>query len=866
MIYKYISFAEIGEEKELFYTNKKFKNEEEFSDYLKILKNPYYITEGEQIYLNDDDEKYRFYNNSNLRIIYSTEDNIDLYPEYKLIYEDYSKTNDVLAKVTYPQPIDHIFFGLNFFLGINDIVLPPFNPIRRDIHNLFHGFWKYKSGKIFHLFARKKCGTTMYIMKQMCRVSEYKIYIDIRKLSQILHSKNETNKIYDIKKYIIYSMFYLVPFIDNDNFGYNEIKKYYKEIFNLVYEKKTFQKLDTFIKKLMNAYITIYNKYVLELLNQEEYQKSQFMIITIDHFNDDFDLSFIFELIKEKKIKLLVVHSINSPKALEKLFSYLDDIDNYRPKDLGSAEGIELSKDNIFIGYYSLMTKIEKSCLNGEYYKYLRLYEQDLEENFNSYNIYYYIEFLKYLNKIHFNNEEKDPIIFKKFIKKICLNIEDDISKFYNYEISHEFFYLSNYQKISSSFEDDENYEKINSIKKNIPLDYFKMEPYNKNLKKIKIEPAFNLIRNIIKKKAQYSDCVVYQSKFYDNTINQGEKGNILQRAIEERIQIEPSILLNYLEKTLIFKIECIIPSATVKADPVKKFYNNFLKTGNDDITSYMDENEIKEMKELSKIIENSKMEEQYQNIVLIETKTNAKNYDMAIIKFIDDKYYILILFQITVSREKKKFTQINCGFDKDIKYITSKLENSLKGYLSQSVHLIYVLDLQKDEMNIDTLKVDIKNQIPKELLNNVHLLFFGRQFLNFFNEDKKMVKELLFEKNNLKFEITDSEQYFVVPFYQKAFDKVLNLFKIKVGEFYINNYDFEEISGNFLIFSKINNQHLVFIVNLNNKICHSLEIKNSIIYNNKIEIKEKKKAYFFKIKNPNEVNPISIFNEVALD
>ena len=93
-----------------------------------------------------------------------------------------------------------------------------------------------------------------------------------------------------------------------------------------------------------------------------------------------------------------------------------------------------------------------------------------------------------------------------------------------------------------------------------------------------------------------------------------------------------------------------------------------------------------------------------------------------------------------------------------------------------------------------------------------------------------------------------------------------MNLFKIKVGEFYINNYDFEEISGNFLIFSKINNQHLVFIVNLNNKICHSLEIKNSIIYNNKIEIKEKKKAYFFKIKNPNEVNPISIFNEVALD
>ncbi len=44
-------------------------------------------------------------------------------------------------------------------------------------------------------------------------------------------------------------------------------------------------------------------------------------------------------------------------------------------------------------------------------------------------------------------------------------------------------------------------------------------------------------------------DYIIYQSKYYENTINLGERGNILQRAIEEKIQIDPSILLNSLGK-----------------------------------------------------------------------------------------------------------------------------------------------------------------------------------------------------------------------------------------------------------------------------------------------------------------------------
>ena len=567
-----------------------------------------------------------------------------------------------------------------------------------------------------------------------------------------------------------------------------------------------------------------------------------------------------------------------------------------------STHGIEVYKNNTMIGYYREMIELSENIFNDKDIPVISLYKKELLENFGLINQSFYFKFLDYM--IDKNNDEEDLIIFKKFIKSITLKVEYDINNFYN-NISDENFFISKYYKefLQDIKIHEDNQEEINLIKKNIPLDYFMIEYSGKNKNITNIIPCCELIRNIIIKKSKYFDTVIYQSKYFDNTNNNADKGNILQRAIEERIQIEPSILLNYFENTLIFKLRNIIPSSKnighKKYDPVEKYFEEIIKQTREpkevkDISSYMSADEIEDMETLKNILSSSQ-KDFYNNIILIQSVPNAKNYDLGIIKFIDKNYYVLILLQITVSREKSKFVGINSLLEKDICYITAKIEYFLPKYKSKGVNLIYILDKKNEyiipEVNnsnnkeikfqtnniltnnsnqmIDSkLDKDIpyKSNLSQNLKSQVYLLYFGRKFLNFYDCEGKMIKELFFENDQLKFNVSMSQHYFSQEYLQKIFDEIVKVFSISIGKFYIDDYDFSNKAGNFLILTKISSNYITIVINIYERIMHFLEAKdNTIRQISYVNIDEEKKSYFFEITNPENINSISLFGEIKI-
>lgn len=878
------------------------KSENELSEYLSSLKNPYTIMEGKIIDLNTELRISFFYNDSDLANIYENNIDLDLLEDYKLIYGEYLKTEENTITVKYPMSFETFFIGVKFYLDLSNSQLPKLYKWKRNIHNGVNAFFSTTYFKIFHLFSRKYCGTTYYLMKQMSRNPEYKIYIDLKKLKEILHSKNKKE---NLEKFVFYSLFYIHNFYGNkiEN-SYSRVKKYFREICKRVLPTISSNNDNDFLNALLDAYVFIYKNYILKFLELEKYESNKSIAFILDHYENNFDIISKISQISSsnEKIKILVKYSLNNNANIEKLFYYIDNND-YKVQDFFSLEGIELAKDKILIGYYNEMIEFGKDNFDDKELEILKIYKDELIDNFGLNNPYYYIKFLDY-SKNNNTQSIKDPLIIKKFIQVISNEIENNISKFYNYNLSDEYYFLYKYYRDFLSFPREyKNKEIINNIKRNIPLDYFILK-YDENSRNIiEIKPTCNLVNRIITKKSQIFDCIIYQSKYYDNTNNIGEKGNILQRAIEEKIQIEPSILLNFLEKTYIFKVEYIIPSAKIlnetKNDPVEQFYkekidlkriSTKIEAGNNkDITSYMSENEKKEMQELAKKLSSEKVP--YNNVILIENNTRAKNYDMAIIKFIDNNFFILILIQITVSREKKKFGGVNIRFQKDLNYIIAKLEHFLQGYHSKSAHLIYILDKMNEKIipdlneinkldysienksnneqeNKNDKNINYKYKIPREYENNTHLLFFSRKFLNFFNYEGKMIKELVIcDDGGIKFETSESLHYFSIDFLQKVFDKVLETFNIKVGKYYFNLYDNKNINGNYLIITKYSINDLIITININSQKLHVLKVMNNRIFNVGIEDNEmeEKISYFFEIINPNDVNKITIFDKIII-
>ena len=263
----------------------------------------------------------------------------------------------------------------------------------------------------------------------------------------------------------------------------------------------------------------------------------------------------------------------------------------------------------------------------------------------------------------------------------------------------------------------------------------------------------------------------------------------------------------------------------------------------------------------------------------------------MGIIKFIDNKNFILILIQITVSRNKEIYGGVNIRFKKDLNYIIAKLEYFLPGYHCKSAHLIYMLDkmnenlipqlnelnkieqkeknLYKESKNCNNANIiEYKYKIPKDLEKNVHIIFFSRKFLNFFNYEGKMIKELKYLNDNIQFTTSDSNHYFSLEYLQKIFDKILKVFNVIVGKYYINVYDNNDINGNFLIMTKLSSNHLTITINIKGKKLQILKVVNNEISNAMIDSNdnEERISYFFEIINPDNVKKISLFEKIIID
>lgn len=887
-----IFLYEINGEKEILKEEKTFKTITDFSSYISSLKNPYTIVNGEIFDLNTTKNIKEFFYLKDPNKIYENEEDSSIYEDYKYYYQEFETVKDEHIPVTYPIILKKLIIGNNFYINIPETDCPKLYTVNNGDHFLLLSFFLNNKVNLFHLYIPQKVGSTLYFMKQMSRRNEYFLYFDVRKLKHIilLSEKNKNEFLKQIKKFIFYSLFNAKSVYFNISKGFKRIEKYFSFIWSNIFKTSPTNNNHNFIKSMFDAYVELYKNYLLPMIKKEKEESYQCLIFIIDHYKYEIDIDYIKQKLYENQnyLKFLVKHSLDERKEIEEFFGYQDD-KNYNVKTLIS-KGLELKRkqqigQNVIttmIGYYERMYEFGEKNFGD--IQVLSFYKDELLYNFGLYNPMYIFKFIEYMKDK--NKAQKNSSLFLKFLKIISTEIELDIRKFYNNDLTDEYFFISKYCDAVSEKKDELDKNKVAFIKKNIPLNYFIIEFKNKSRDISNIIPSFNLVKEIIRKKSQNFASIVYQSNYYDTTDNKGEQGNILQRAVEEKIKIEPSVLLNFSDETVVIEIEHIIPSATMlgsqKFDPVSEFYKVIRggrkKNIDIDISKYMSESEIKDMEKITNVVLNEN--KHYKNIILIEKDPKAKHYDMGIIQFID-KSFIMLLFQITVSHDKNKFGDVNKTLEQDILYITSKIEKFLRGYKSAGVYLFYVLDIdeskqsfpgtEKKQSQIEQKKspydkIDYKYCLAKELKNSVHLIYFGRKYLNFYTEEGKSIKELANNNNKLEIVTSNINHYFLDENIQKSFEKVLELFKLKIGKVYIENYEYKDVIGNCLIITKINNSQLTVVINIKGKKIHILEINDKIIEEvTQEKIYDSRVSYFFEIKNADEISPISLFSKIII-
>ena len=872
---------------------KSFKKLADLDKYLSTLKNPYILLNGAYFNLNTYDSRKLFFQNEEIKNVYQGEDNSDIYEYYKKYYYLYNNSKQSVS-VEYPVSFDKIFLAPDFYLGLTHTNYPKFyhgNDGHLPHLTMFFVPQKYK---IFHLYMRRHSGSTMYLMKQMERVHEGFIYIDLRKLNNILvmNQKNSTELFKEIKKFIFFSLFNIQPIFEANEESFGIIEKYFYHILSKINVQLSINSIKDFAETLLDSYIDVYKKFIHPSLLLEEKKEYKQFIIIIDHYNYEINYDYINEILKNNNdfLKFIIKHSFSGKKQINEFFQNIED--NSYIKDLEYRElanGIEVMKSKTIIAYYEQMYPLNKKNFEDQDLKILQLYKNELLDNFGLINQIYFFKFMDYMKDK--DQENKNQNIFSKFIRITSNEIELDIRKFFDNSLETEYFFISNYFSINFTQMNEENKNKLELVKKNLPLDYFiiKFDKESKDI--LNIIPAFKLVKSILDKKSKNFSSIIYQSKYYDEAKNKGEKGNILQKAIEEKLCNDPSILLNFSEETLIFELEYFIPTSKNlkggKKDPVLDYYNVNTKKNNankQDILSFLSEDEKENMKNLSKILDEKK--NFYKNIILIQKNEYGKNYDLGLIKFIDNNYFILVIYQITVSRDKDKYFGVNSRFKQDILYIIAKFEYYLKGYKSKGAYLIYVLDINEDNylndinQKKDSTKkssnekeksfiedIDYKNGLDELLKKNVFLLYFGRKYLKFLTEEGQIIKEMIFDDEEIKFITSDSYHYFLDEYTKKIFDKIISIFDIEVGKYYIQNYDYEDMIGNFMIMTKISDTLITIVIIINGKKLHSLEANGKTIKEIKGTMDYKPKvSYIFEILNSAQINKVSLFSDISIN
>ena len=800
---------------------KSFKELEDFENYISSLKSPYTLINGKVFDLNTSCNCEFFFRDNDVKNIYQRDNNEKIFEYYKQYYYQYENELEHIYR-EYPVALDKILLAPEFYF--DELYFSKVKLYRLNDSHLFNliKFFCSLDYNLFHLYMRKCSGTTLYFMKQMERKHEGYIYIDLRKLTNLIgiNRKNPNKLNEQIKKFIFYSLFNIEPIFRVSEETFKTIEKYSYYILGKIIMYIPNIGIKELAKIILDAYIELYKTFIKKRLELESKERFKMLIIILDHYNYEINNDYINDILKnnEDYLKFIIKHSLTKENEKSEFLLSIKDSSFIQNCDYqGCVKGIEIIKNKTIIAYYEHLYPFDERNFDDNDLPILKLYKDELLENFGLDNPIYLYKFLNYMKDKNIENKNEET--FLKFLKIISTEIELDIRNFYDNSLEEEYSNLSRYYSINFDKKELIDKNKLDRVIKNIPLDYFIIKFSDESKDILNVIPSCNLVKEILLKKSKHLNSIIYQSKYYDETENQGDKGNILQRAIQEKLCNDPSTLLNYSEKTVIFKLKCLIPSAKIiqsgKYDPVLEYYNSINgknKSNNIDIVSYISIIEKNDMEKLSdKIIKEGKS--LYQNVILIQEDVYGKNYDLGIIKFIDNNSFVTILYQITVSREKNKFRGVNQSFQRDICYITAKFEYYLKPYKSKGVYLIYVLD--KDEkLNLNnkmcegmehkikrearkgsknSLKnkskesqfnenIDYKTGLNELLANNVYLLFFGRKYLKFFTEKGKIIKEMDFKNEKIEFITSDKNHYFLEENIQQIFDKIVDLFKIEVG------------------------------------------------------------------------------------
>ena len=130
----------------------------------------------------------------------------------------------------------------------------------------------------------------------------------------------------------------------------------------------------------------------------------------------------------------------------------------------------------------------------------------------------------------------------------------------------------------------------------------------------------------------------------------------------------------------------------------------------------------------------------------------------------------------------------------------------------------------------------------------------------------RKRMRKRKRKRKNIKFIYSDINHYFLDNYTKKFFDKVIDIFMIKVGKFFVDNYDFSNVIGNFLIITKFSDKSATAIININGQKFHSIQANKAIMKQiQNVTVFEERESYYFEIINPDNINTISLFSEISI-
>lgn len=157
-----------------------------------------------------------------------------------------------------------------------------------------------------------------------------------------------------------------------------------------------------FIILLFNSYIEFYYNEIYQSLLLEKEYRYQFLTFILDHYNYEIEHDYLNEIINKKdkndRLKFLIIHSFKNKLEINQFFLYLDDNSFIQQKLFKKfIKGIELTKQKIVVANYEEMYQFDIKNLEDDSIQILKLYKQELIDNFGLTNPSYFYQFIEYM-------------------------------------------------------------------------------------------------------------------------------------------------------------------------------------------------------------------------------------------------------------------------------------------------------------------------------------------------------------------------------------------------------------------------------------------------------------------------------------